>query len=109
MGTPAGICHGCQTIVDKMASATVRKVRNSNPFEPAFFLTGLETTPCSLCSLLENTANAHGYSTSDECHRRAYTWTQGAIFCKSPRGSMIFEFRQLSGKYAKITAPLLWR
>jgi hypothetical protein len=108
MGTPAGICHGCQTIVDKMASETDDSF---NIFEPAFLLTRSEITPCSLCSLLENIANAYGYSISDECLRKAYTWywSQDTIFCICPRRIIILEFRQLSGKYAKITAPLLWR
>ena len=107
METPAGICHGCQTLVDKMASPTDG---NFHPFEPTFLLTGSETTPCSLCSLLENMANAHGYSTSDECLRKAYKSYRDTIFCYFPwNNTIVLKFTQLSGKYAKITASLLWR
>jgi hypothetical protein len=87
-------------MVDKMASATRY---NWNPFEPAFLSTGSETTtPCSLCLLLENLANAHGYPTSHECLRKAYAWYLDTIICKFPPYSLTLKLKQLSGKYAKL-------
>jgi hypothetical protein len=106
MEAPTGICHGCQTIIDKIASTTDR---NWNPFKPSFLLGGSETTTCSLCSLLEGLANVCGHLASDEYLREhdAYVWSHHDIYCHFPLALTVLNFRQLSSKCAKITVLLL--
>lgn len=95
METPTGICNGCQTIIDEMASLESDDlVRN---FEPAFISRAPGAAPCSLCLLLEGTAKADGYSASHECLREAFTRARKAIYFYLAWRYMWLSLRPLEG------------